>query len=63
MKEKFRLILIVQILMLGMGLFMFQSSVIYGLGGNQERWFSRLFLSIICLGFYSIIRLLKEKKQ
>ena len=40
------------------GFFQMFSSCIWALIGNDDKWFSRLFLSLVCFGFSALI--LKE---
>lgn len=51
--------------MLGFSFFFFQfSSVMFALGGDKDKWFSRVALSLICAGFYAIcFRLDKPNEQ
>lgn len=43
--------------------FMLFSSIMYTLSGNSDKWFGRVFLSIVALGFAGIMREIRKSRK
>lgn len=59
---KNKLTLLTEIFLAYHALFFAVSSFIHNLAGNNAEWFSRFFLSIVCVGFLYLGRVLQENK-
>lgn len=57
MKEFIKILLLVQ------GIGMTISSLIYGFTIKGDQWFTRLAMSLICLGLYGIILAIEENTK